>query len=82
MPLMSCDGITNSSLSRILMLTEYYSISKRYKCAVIRVEITYMLKFKPGTAEKNSSSTIGPQAGIEPLPCRSYALLHYAPGGR
>ena len=36
-----------------------------------------MSKFKPGTIEKNSLSTIGPPAGIEPtpLPCRSNALL-------
>ena len=31
MPLVSFYGITNSSLSRILMLTNYYSISKGYK---------------------------------------------------
>ena len=35
-----------------------------------------MSKFKPGTVEENSSSTIGPPAGIEPTPspCRSNAL--------
>ena len=30
-----------------------------------------MLKFKPGTVEKNSSSTSDPPAGMEPTPLRS-----------
>ena len=33
-----------------------------------------MFKLKPETVERNSSSSIGPQARIEPLSC----LLHYA----
>lgn len=35
---------------------------------------SYTSEFRPGTVEKNSSSTIGPPAGIEPTVRRSTAL--------
>lgn len=35
---------------------------------------SYTSEFRPGTVEKNSSSTIGPLAGIEPTVRQSTAL--------
>ena len=39
-----------------------------------QVDIIYMLKFNPGTIEKNLSSTIGPPAGNKPSPLPCIAL--------
>ena len=50
-------------------------LSEGFKVSYFEWNIIHISKFKPGTVEKNSS-TIGPPAGIKPMPlrCRCNAL--------